>query len=105
MNFGNYIRRDDAVFRTYALNLYLDKVEARCRPLFKRQTDLSRMISDYKAKTKATPDLIKTYSIRELARTLKDDLVQKFHWCEEALASIELTSGGIVLQKSDIPYI
>lgn len=103
LNFGNYIRREDTDFRTYGLNLYLDKAEARCRLLFKRQTGLSRMISDYKAK--ATPDLIKTGSIRELARTLKDDLVQKFPRCAEALASIELTSGGIVLQKSDIPYI
>ena len=105
LNFGNYIRMDDADFRTYALNLYLDKVEASCCPLFKRQTGLSRMISDYKAKTKATPDLIKTNSIRELARTLKDDLVQKFPRCAKVLESIELTSGGIVLQKSDIPYI
>lgn len=104
LNFGNYIRRDDADSRTYALNLYLDKAEARCRPLFKRQTSLSRMISDYKAKT--TPDLIKTGSmLHELARTIKEDLLQKFPRCAKVLESIELTSGGIVLQKSDIPYI
>lgn len=107
LNFGNYIRKDDAEFRTYGLNLYIDKVEARCRPLFKNQTtDLSRMISDYKAKTKATSGLIKTGSmLHELAHTIKENLVQKFPRCAEALASIELTSGGIVLQKSDIPYI
>lgn len=104
LNFGNYICRDDADSRTYALNLYLDKAEARCRPLFKRQTSLSRMISDYKAKT--TPDLIKTGSmLHELARTIKEDLLQKFPRCAKVLESIELTSAGIVLQKSDIPYI
>ncbi len=106
LNFGNYIRKDDADSRIYGLNLYLDKVEARCRPLFKRQTGLSHMISDYKAKIKATPNLIKTGSmLHELARTIKENLVQKFPRCVEALASVELTNGGIVLQKSDIPYI
>lgn len=103
LNFGNYIRRDDADFQAYALNLYLDKVEAHCHPLFKSQASLNRIINEYKTKT--TPALVKTNSICELALALKEDLARKFPQCVKTLESIEMTSGGIILQKSDIPYI
>lgn len=103
LNFGNYIRKEDADFRAYALNLYLDKAEARCRPLLKRRSDLERIIKSYK--TKAKPPLSNANIMCELASAIKEDLVRKFPNCAEVLEFIELTSAGIILQKSNIPYI
>lgn len=103
LNFGNYIRKDDAGFRAYALDLYLDKAEARCRPLLKGRVDLECAIKSYKTKTK--PPLSNANVMCELASAIKEDLTRKFPKCAEVLESIELTSGGIILQKSNIPYI
>lgn len=103
LNFGNYIRKDDPDFRAYALDLYLDKVEARCRPLLKKSAALGYAIKSYK--TRGKPPLSSANIMCELASSLKEELVQKFPKCAETLESIELTSGGIILQKSNIPYI
>lgn len=103
LNFGNYIRRNDQAFWTYALDLYMGKVAARCRPLFKKRAELEQIINSYQ--TRARPPLSNANIMRQLASAFKKDLVQKFPKCTEVLGSIELTSDGIILQKSSIPYI
>jgi len=103
LNFGNYIRRDDDVFRKRALDLYVDKVGARCLPAVGNQAGLKRVIASYQKKAKPSP--LNSNIMCELASAFKAGLSRRFPECAEVLDSIELTSGGIILQKSNIPYI
>lgn len=103
LNFGKYMRQDGIEFMASALELFLDKAEARCRPLVVNQSSLKETIERYKTKSKS--NLLNANVMCERASDLKEILAQKFPQCAEVLKSIELTSGGIILQKSNIPYI
>lgn len=105
LDYGNYIRMPKDRLEDFALDLYLDKVKARCALAANEDGKFKHRIDEYKKKAKLPVPGFNRNVMLQKAASLQRDLASDFPECREALESVVLTSGGITLQKSDIPYI
>lgn len=103
LNYGNYIRTFSDEKLIDAVELYLDKVLKKCSLLTTQKDTLGNKIEYLKKKMKTVP--LSPNILQQLSYNLRDTLTAEFPECEKIMQGIELTRGGITLQKSDIPYI